>query len=155
MRTIHVFQMREWLGWDAVICRFGLCWEEEGLVRYLQRLIQNLESSTFVILISSPWEDFQKIQTVLILSPSELKISTRHKKCRTFWIFSELKRGVNVYTPFADVACLIKSAQAAPVVDLARMTNGCNAAGIVIRSPWSTRGWLKCRGSREQQLWCG
>jgi hypothetical protein len=36
-----------------------------------------------------------------------------------------------VYTPAADVACLIKSAQAAPVVDFARITNGCSSTGTV------------------------
>ena len=50
----------------------------------------------------------------------------------TFCTFSDFNNGVNVYTPFADVACLIKSAQAAPVADFASTTNVCNAAGTVI-----------------------
>lgn len=50
----------------------------------------------------------------------------------TFFIFSASRRAVNVYIPGDEVACLIISAQAAPVADLASSKNGCKAAGIVM-----------------------
>lgn len=49
----------------------------------------------------------------------------------TFLTFSASRREVNVYIPGADVACLIISAQAAPVADLASSKKGCKA-GIVM-----------------------
>jgi hypothetical protein len=52
----------------------------------------------------------------------------------SLWIFSVSNNAVNEYTPFAEVACLIISAAAAPVADFARTTKPCKAAGTVILS---------------------
>lgn len=50
--------------------------------------------------------------------------------------------------PFADVACLIISAQAAPVADFARTTYECNALGTVItlnrQASVHERGDVRC-----------
>lgn len=49
--------------------------------------------------------------------------------------------------PFADVACLIISAQAAPVADFARTTYDCNALGTVMTLNGQTsvgEGGMRC-----------
>jgi hypothetical protein len=50
----------------------------------------------------------------------------------TFLTFSASSRAVNVYIPGAEVTCLMISAHAAPVADLASTKNGCKATGIVM-----------------------
>ena len=88
--------------------------------------------SNFCNLDMSPMQRLSTDSDSFRVQCQQAAFNRTYKLMRTFSTFSASSNALNVYTPFAAVACLIKSAQAAPVADFARTTNVCNAVGTVI-----------------------